>query len=84
MVIESLEIPVLATHTLRRATAEPRWNMDRCSECIEPWRGDADTGGCTARLLALEVQRLRAQWDRLQRGLARPYVAGAAWPVGEE
>lgn len=35
-------------------------------------------------LLERKVQRLQAQWDRLQRGLAPPFVAGAAWPVGEE
>lgn len=50
---------VLTSHTLRRATDSPIWDVDRCAECIRPWRGDAATGGCTVVLLAKEVVALR-------------------------
>jgi hypothetical protein len=36
------------------------WDMPRCANCLDYWRGDADTGGCTARLLALRVIEMEA------------------------
>lgn len=70
---------VVLTHTYRPADAEPRWDMVRCARCFEPWYGDPETGGCTARMLALEVLRLRA----VLHSLTPPVACGASWPVGD-
>lgn len=60
---------VIAGHAMntRRVThcfvPHEAWTV--CMTCYQPWRGPADTGGCTARLLALEVAALTTLLRRL-------------------
>ncbi len=75
-------VAVLRDHTpnARRVTHGfvPHAAGTLCMECHGEWQGDATTGGCTARLLATEVVRLRGEvgvlLERLARGERLVYV----------